>query len=144
MPSTSAQEIRLEKHCWDFLWAYEDVNHMQVSRTSSVYHNIHKFCFSIHNLCILAYVGKRGEEEGKRANTLQLWCCCIQVYWGREGLKRKDCGVKRKLSKASASKMMGKKTGQKRKGASCLLDAKMSCTDSKMQMLQRRLRWGRL
>lgn len=38
---------------------------MQVGRTSRVYHSTHKCYFSIHNLCILAYLGKRGEEGGK-------------------------------------------------------------------------------
>lgn len=103
---TSAQEICLEKYYWDFLWAYEDVNHMQVGRTSRVYHSTHKCCFNIHNLCILLYLGKRERKGANCANILQLRCC-IQVYWGwGGGLKRKECREKRRLSKVSVPKMM--------------------------------------
>lgn len=53
-----------------------------------------------------------------------------------EWSKKEGLWGKRKLSKMSIPKMMGKKL----KGASCLLDAKMSCTDSKMHMLERKLK----
>lgn len=52
---------------------------MQVGRTSHVYHSTHKCCFSIRNLCILAHLGKRGEEGGKCTSTLVLHSSTLRM-----------------------------------------------------------------
>lgn len=86
---------------------------MQVGRTSSVYHSMHKCCFSICNLCILAYSEKterKGENWDKCTSTLMLHSSILRMRRKskKEGVHREKDIVQGVCSQNIGNKLSGR------------------------------------
>ena len=75
---------------------------------------------------------RKGANWGKRTSTLMLYSSILRR---RRRSKKEGVQGEKEIVQGVCSQNDGKKAGWKMKGVSRLLDAKMSCYESMMQML---------